>query len=87
MKAIAAFGLLIATILPASAQERAPEMASGGVVVLRGTPPTNTSSQPLPPGPTNPISNGSAPSTPVSSNDWDTGGFDNRYDRSGLTPR
>lgn len=84
---LAAIGLLMAAA-PAIAQERAPEIAPGGTVVLRGSTPVHAASQPPPPEPSNPASAGSKPrSALVPAYGWDSGGFDNRFDRSGLTPR
>jgi hypothetical protein len=53
--ALAACALLIAANTPATAQERAPEIAPGGTVVLRGSTPANVASRPLPPGSSNPV--------------------------------
>jgi len=57
--ALAAVSLLIAAT-PAIPQERAPEVAPGGIIVLRGGAFANTDAQPPPPGPSNPLSTGSA---------------------------
>lgn len=79
--AVAASGILIAAA-PALAEERAPEVTPGGTVVLRGSTP----------GLSNALSTTPAaqPVVGSSSFEWDTGGFDRRFDwrfdRSGLTP-
>lgn len=87
---LAAAGVLSSLLLavPAIAQPApAPELAPGGTVVLRGTPAHDTSAPMPPPGPSNPVSTGpAAPPALGRSDGWDAGGFDNRYDRSGLTP-
>lgn len=81
-----AFSLLMAAT-PAITQERAPEIAPGGTIVLRGSTLTNTASQLPPPGPSNPLSTGPAPRAPAPAHGLDVTGFDRRFDRSGLIPQ
>lgn len=92
----AALGVVMTFGLPmaaAAAQERAPEIAPGGTVLLRGsTPPSAAStsdiSQLPPPGPSNPLSTGPQPRpVPAPAHGWDAGGFDRQFDRTGLTPQ
>jgi hypothetical protein len=86
MWVLAAFGLLMA-VTQAIAQEQAPEVVPGGIVVLRGSTPAMTASPLPPPGPSNPLTTGPATQPPpASSYGWDARGFDDRFDRSGLTP-
>jgi hypothetical protein len=86
MWVLATLGLLMA-VTPAIAQGQAPEVTPGGTVVLRGSTPAKATSQLPPPGPSNPLSTGSmAPPATAGAYEWDPRGFDDRLDRSGLTP-
>ena len=64
-----------------------PEIAPGGTVVLRGSGPANTdAAQPAPEPSAGSTGDGPAAASRQRQG-WDTGGFDRRFDRSGLSPR
>jgi hypothetical protein len=85
-RAIAADNEASTVAYPTGIEQPLPEIAAGGTVVLRGKPPANANVG-------QPISvqiNGFAGNYPAAAffppQEWDTGGFNRRFDRSGLTP-